>query len=175
MKRFFKILHEVATVGMMGTIAAVLVLLVSARGASAVEYAVVRHGIDLLVRWLLFPSLGLVIFTGLIALAIHPPFHNAGWAWIKALLGISVLEGTLGGIVGTAREAAVTSSQVAAGTADPSQLAPILRHEWGVLWVMLFLCLVNIVLAVWRPKLIRRSRPEAHAAPPVSEAPEETD
>jgi hypothetical protein len=93
MKGFFKILHEVATVGMMGTIAAVLVLLVSARGTAAAEYSVVRHSIDLLVRWLLFPSLGLVLFTGLIDMAIHPPFHNAGWAWINALLGVSVLEG----------------------------------------------------------------------------------
>lgn len=159
MKRFFKILHEIGTVGMMGAIAAVLILLLSARGSSALEYATVRRGIDHVVRWLLFPSLGLVLFTGFIAMAIHHPFHNAGWAWIKALLGVSVLEGTLGGIVGTARDAAAISAQVAAGTADPALLAPILRHEQGALWVMLFLCLVNIVLAVWRPKLLRRSRP----------------
>jgi membrane-associated protease RseP (regulator of RpoE activity) len=157
MKRFLKILHEIGTVGTMGAIAAVLILLVSARGSSAEQYAVVRLGIDHLARWLLLPSLGLVLFTGLVTMAVHRSFHNAGWAWIKALLGVSVLEGTLGGIIGTARDAAAVSSRVAAGTADSGLLAPILRQEWGALWVILFLSLVNIVLAVWRP----RKRPSA--------------
>lgn len=163
MRRFIKILHEVGTVGMMGAIAASLILLVSARGTTPAEYAAIRHGIDHLARWLLLPSLTLTLFSGLLAIALHHPFQDAGWVWIKALLGVSVLEGTLGGIVGPAREAAAVATKIAAGTADAAQLAPILRHEWGVLWVMLVLSLVNIVLAVWRPKLLRRQKP--HASP----------
>ncbi len=94
----------------------------------------------------------------MLAIAAHPPFHNAGWAWIKAALGVSVLEGTLGGIAGTAREAAIISAEVARGTAEPARMNGALRHEWGVLWLILLVSLVNIVLGVWRPKLRRGPR-----------------
>ena len=44
-----------------------------------------------------------------------------------------------------------------AGQADAmNQVAAALRTEWGALWLMLGLGLVNIVLAVWRPRLSRR-------------------
>ena len=58
MRRFIKILHEVGTVGVMGAIAAIIILIMSARGTSSIEYAAIRHGIDHVARWLLLPSLG---------------------------------------------------------------------------------------------------------------------
>ena len=158
MKRLMKFLHEVGTVGLMGAIAAHIILSIISADMPPEQLAVVRHGIWVISRWLLLPSLGLVLFTGLIAMAIHPPYHNAGWAWIKALLTALVLEGTLGGIQGPARDAAKLSAQVAQGdlSATPA-LEAVLRHERGGLWVIMFLSVVNIALAVWRPRLKRRA------------------
>jgi hypothetical protein len=54
-----------------------------------------------------------------------------------------------------ARRAAELSSAAAAGQADLAQLAQVVHSEWGGLWLLLSLSFVNVVLAVWRPKLYR--------------------
>jgi hypothetical protein len=73
------------------------------------------------------------------------------------LLGIVTFEGTLLTIVGTGRKAAEQATAAAAGQAEAMTLvAGLLRTEWGALWLMLALGLVNIVLAIWRPRLSRR-------------------
>jgi hypothetical protein len=153
MKRLLKFLHEVSTVGIMGALVAQLILSAYARGLAAHDQAVVRAGILLLSEWLLLPSLAVVLVSGVFAIAIHRPFHNAGWAWVKALLGVAMLEGTLGGVQGTAREAAAITKKIAEGHAEPGLLEPVLRHEAGGLWVVLALSVINIALAIWRPKL----------------------
>ncbi len=156
MRRVLKFLHEVGSAGMIGAVIAMLVLIAHGRGLAPREYASARQGLDLLARWLLLPSLALVLFSGVLAMAVTRAFHNAGWAWIKALLGVSMLEGTLGGIVGPAHDAAKLAEQAARGDGNPGALADVLRHERGVLWLIFVLSVVNIALAVWRPKLSRR-------------------
>ena len=39
--------------------------------------------------------MGIVVVSGLIALAATRSYINAAWAWVKALLGLSVCEATL--------------------------------------------------------------------------------
>jgi uncharacterized membrane protein len=151
-----KFLHQLGAVGSLGGFAACVVLVALAPRESLVEYAAWRAAIVAVGQWLLVPSLALVLVSGLLAIAIHRPYHDAGWAWVKALLGLVMFEGTLVTISGSARRAAELSALAAAGEGDPAKLAEVLRTEWGSLWLILALSIANIVLAVWRPKLRRR-------------------
>jgi divalent metal cation (Fe/Co/Zn/Cd) transporter len=123
------------------------------------DYAALRRGIVLINQWLLVPSLLIVLVSGLLAIAATEAYKNAGWAWVKALTGILMFEGTLLTVVSSGRQAAeITTAAAASGASAESsaRLAELLRTEWGGLWIMLGLCLANIVLAIWRPRLGRR-------------------
>lgn len=162
MKKLLRFLHEVGSIGVLGALAAHLVLLVTARGMSLVQYAAVRQGIHAISVWILLPSLALVLMTGFFAMALHAPFQNARWAWVKAATGVLMLEGTLGSVQGTARRAAELSQAAAAsGVIDEAAMADVLRHEWGGLWTITFFSLANVALAVWKPRLAARVRPIA--------------
>ena len=157
MKRMLKFLHEIGAVGVLGSFAACIVLIATSHTQSPVAYAATRQGIVAITRWLLVPSLAVVLLSGLLAIAAHEGYKNAGWAWVKALLGISMFEGTLLTVAASARQAADWSAQAAVGRGDPQQLAQALHTEWGGLWMLLALSVANIALAVWRPRLGRRS------------------
>jgi hypothetical protein len=159
--RVLKALHELGAVGVMGALAACLVLLVSAPQDSLEGYAAIRRGMDAIARWLLVPSLAVVLISGLLSIAANRVYMDAGWAWLKALLGIAMFEGTLLNIQATARKVMeLSQAAVASGQSDAAALAPLLRTEWLGLWTMLALSFVNLLLAVWRPRLRRRRAPE---------------
>jgi len=158
LKRLLKILHEIGAVGVMGSFAACLVLVIKSPTQPVVAYAAMLQAIATITQWLLLPSLVIVLLSGLLAIAATSAFHNAAWAWVKALLGLSVFGGTLVTINASARRAAELAAMTASGQGDAVQLAQTMRPEWGGLWLMLALSLVNIVLAVWRPRLYRVSR-----------------
>jgi hypothetical protein len=154
-QRLLKFLHEIGAVGVLGSFAACIVLIVTAPKHSLVEYAAQRRAIAAITQWLLIPSLALVLISGLLAIAATEAYKNAGWAWVKALLGVSMFEGTLLTVGASARHAAELSAAAVAGHADAAELAQMLRTEWGGLWLMSVLAIANIILAVWRPKLYR--------------------
>jgi hypothetical protein len=153
-----KLFHEIGAVGVMGSFAASIVLLLTAPKESLIAYAAVQEGIAAIAKWLLVPSLALVLVSGMLAIAATEAYKNAAWPWVKALLGISVFEGTLLTVGANARHAAELSAQAAVGQGDAAQLAQVLHTEWGGLWILMGVSLVNIVLAVWRPRLVRPVR-----------------
>jgi hypothetical protein len=157
LQRLIKILHEIGAAGVIGCFASCLVLIATAPTQSPMAYAAVRQGIAAIMRWLLVPSLAAVLISGLLAIAANRAYANAGWAWVKALLGITMFEGTLLTVGASARRAADLAAAAAAGQADPVELAQMAHGEWSTLWLLLALTLVNVVLAVWRPRFGRRS------------------
>ena len=161
MKRTLKLLHTLAAMGMGGAIAASIALLLRAPPMDDVAaYLALRHHLATIAGVVLLPSAALTLVSGLLSIAVHRPFHNAGWAWFKALTGVLVFEGTLGGIDSPAQRALVLLANPA--VVDRATLAELLRHEWGALWIILFLSAVNVVFGIWRPKF-RRGRAAAPA------------
>jgi len=157
LRKFLKTLHEIGAIGVLGSFAACLVLVATAPKQPLVAYAAVRQSIAAITQWLLVPSLAVVLISGLLAIAANRAYVDAGWAWVKALLGISMFEGTLLTVGAGARHAAELSAAAASGQADPAQLAEVLHSEWSTLWLLLSLSIINILLAVWRPRLTRRT------------------
>ena len=152
-RRSLKALHEIAAFGSGGGLAACLVIGLTARIASPAEFAASREAIAAIARYVLLPSLAVVLVTGLLAIAATRAFHEAGWAWVKALLGLSVFEATLVTIGASSRQA-----ELAAAGADPGLLASLLHSERNTLLLLLGLTVANVVLAVWRPKLTVKIR-----------------
>jgi len=157
LKRVLKMLHEIGAIGVVGAYAACIVLTVKTSSHSLVAFAAIREGVAAIAQWLLMPSLAIVLISGLLSIAVTPAYHNAGWAWFKALLGISLFEGTLLTVIATARQAADLAAAAVSGQGDPAKLAEALHTQWGGLWIMLVLSLANIVLAVWRPRFGRQA------------------
>jgi hypothetical protein len=96
----------------------------------------------------------ITVVSGLISLAATQSFLGASWAWAKAALGLIVFQATLL-IGGSARQLAAIA---AAGLADPAVIDAVLRSERITLWVLIGISVVNVVLAVWRPRLTGKGR-----------------
>ena len=77
MKRFLKLMHEIGGIGMTGALAAHLILVLTAPDTSLAEYAAVRQSILAVSKYLLLPSLLVVLLSGLLAMAVHYPFCQA--------------------------------------------------------------------------------------------------
>ena len=145
-----KAVHDIASIGFGGGLAACLVINLTANRASASEFATARHLFAAIAQYALIPSMAIVVVSGLIAMAATRGYHDAGWAWVKAVLGISVFVGTVR-LVGSGGAQAELAAAV---VNDPSLLDAMLRSERNMLWVLIALCVVNVVLAVWRPRMM---------------------
>lgn len=147
-RRTLKALHEISAIGVGGGLAACLIINLMAAGAPSPEFAAARQAIAAIAKYLLVPSLAVVLVSGLLAIAATHAFHEAAWAWAKALLGLSVFEATLV-TVGASR----TQAGLVAASADPTLLGSLMHSERNTLWLLIALSVVNVLLAVWRPKV----------------------
>ena len=147
-------------VGLLGAMACLLVLLSAAPPTTALAgYAAVRGAMGAIATWVFLPSLGLSLIAGLLAIAVNRAFHDAGWAWIKLVSGVLLFEGGLQGVQGPMKDEAERSAAALAGHGDPATLAVSLGQSLGTeratLWVLLAVATANVVLGIWRPRLLR--------------------
>ena len=157
MRKATKILHTLASCGLIGALMGYIIILVAAPQDTAEAYANARAAIAALCNYLLLPSLAIALMSGLLSMVVHPPFQEMRWAWLKALLGLTMFEATLGIIGSKASSAAAISAKIAAGEAEQKALADAIAYEWGSLTAIMLLSVANVVVGVWRPRLWKTS------------------
>lgn len=148
-----KALHEIGSIGFGGALLACLVINLVADRAAAAEFAAARQLFAAIARYVLIPSMAVVVLSGLFALAATRGYMGAGWAWVKALLGLSLFEATLL-VVGSSTRHDELAAALAAG--DAAVVESLLRAERWTLVLLITLGVVNVLLAVFRPRLSSR-------------------
>jgi hypothetical protein len=143
-----KTVHDVASIAFGGALAACLVINLTTNVAAPGEFLAARQVFAAIAKYVLVPSMAVVVVSGLVALAATRGYRDAGWAWLKALLGLSVFEATLLVVGSAARH-----GELAAAATDPATLQALVRSERITLWLLIALSVANVVLAVWRPRL----------------------
>ncbi|MEM7765746.1 MAG: hypothetical protein AAF290_16900 [Pseudomonadota bacterium] len=162
LRRFLKFMHTVTGLGLLGGLAAYMIVLGTAPEISTLEqHAALRHSLRLVSTWLLMPSMLLVLVSGLLAMAITDAYKSALWVWAKALSGVLIIEATFAGIDAPAKRAAKAYAEAAAGTIDTQRVAELVHDEWMAWWIILALGVLNIAVGIWRPKFERRKKREA--------------
>jgi len=159
MRKTLKFMHTLGGIGLTGALLVQLLMLQNMPPVeSLLAYATARGQMGIVAQWVLFPSLALVLVSGLLSMAWTDAFHGAGWVWMKLALGVSVFEGTLIAVQGPARREAALAAQALAGEADVVLLGLTTQAEWRSTLVILFVAIANVVLAVWRPRFERRRK-----------------
>ncbi|MEM1417741.1 MAG: hypothetical protein AAGH15_22775 [Myxococcota bacterium] len=126
MKRLMKILHELGSYGLVG--AFLVQLLLVQRGGGAMEDAIVSE----VAKWIAFPSLLLVVISGLGAMIVRPTFWTKGWVWLKVLLTAPTLY-------------VVVATHPAFASLETAKMGPPLV-------LVLVASIVITFLSVWRPR-----------------------
>ncbi len=158
MRKTVKILHTLSACGLIGGLAAYMLLLLLAPQDTPAAYADMRVSIAAISDYILLPSLGIALVSGLLSMVVHQPYLNKRWAWFKAATGILMFKGVLTIVGAKADYAAGVAQQVASGEVAAEVLETALAYEWDALWTIMAVSVVNVVLGVWRPRLERRTQ-----------------
>ncbi len=154
MRRLLKFLHTLGATGMMGAMACLLAIVSLAPSpAGLAEQAAVLGAMAQIATWVFMPSLALTLIAGLLAIAVTPGYHDAGWVWVKAATGISMFEGGFAYVLGPVQGAARTSASALAGHLDPALVTKLPVAERNTLWILLVIAAANVALGVWRPRM----------------------
>jgi hypothetical protein len=156
MRQTVKFLHTLSSCGLIGALVAYMLVLWKAPQESVAQYADLREIISLIARYILVPSLGISLVSGLLSMMVHRPYQEKRWAWAKAFLGFAMFESTLAITQAKAIDAAELAAQIAKGenaAAAQKLLAEALHSEWNVLWAILAISAAQTALGIWRPKL----------------------
>ena len=149
-----KFLHTLGAIGLLGAMASLAAVMIDLPGhSSAAALVAVLGSIAQIATWVLMPSMALTLIAGLLAIAVNPAYHDAGWAWFKAATGILVFEGTLLYVIGPLQALAKSSALALASHLDPKIMASFFDSERNTIWLLSVVALVNVLLGIWRPRL----------------------
>ncbi len=151
MRKGLKFCHHLSSCGMAAGLIGYGFLLLKAPQDHPAQLADLRAMIALLSNWVLVPSLGLALVSGLLAIVVHRPFQDLRWVWVKALIGMTLFESTLAVIQSKANDGAVLAAQLAEGKGSREDLQMILASEWTALYAISALVVASIAIGVWRP------------------------
>lgn len=151
MRKALKFCHHLSSCGMAAGLIGYAFLLVKGPQGSPAELAHLRAMIAQLSNWVLVPSLGLALVSGLLAIVVHRPFQDLRWVWVKALIGMTLFESTLAVIQSKANDGAVIAAQLAEGKGSREDLQLILASEWTALYAISALVVASIAIGTWRP------------------------
>ena len=157
MRKTLKILHTLSACGLIGGIACQMILLGFAQQEAAAAYAETRQTVAAIADYVLLPSMAVALVSGLLSIAVHKPFQDKIWVWIKAASGILVFKGVLT-VVADATNLAALAAKAETAEASAALLSEAASREWGLLIVVLALAIANVVLGIWRPLQIWRKR-----------------
>jgi uncharacterized membrane protein len=153
MRKTLKFLHTMAAIGFCGAIAALIVMHLSLPDPAELDrFATLRVAMGAVAKWILLPSMGLVVVSGLFSMAATEAYLNAGWVWAKLISGVVILEGTLVYVQAPMERAARRAQAALAGELDATELGLTLAPEWGSFWVILAVGVANVALGIWRPR-----------------------
>jgi hypothetical protein len=146
-------------IGLMGAGASLIVLLSCVPPPTSLAgYALIYGAMAKVTTWIFYPSLGLTLIAGLLAIAVNPAYHNAGWVGAKLASGIFVFESSLVFVQGPIGAEAKRSADALAGLLDPGSITGSLYGpERNTLWLLLVVSTANVVLGIWRPRFTRKS------------------
>lgn len=158
MRKTIKFAHTMGGIGMLGAIAGLLATHATMPDpmTEPMLYLQQREVMAVLGRYLLLPAMGLTLVSGLASMAVVRAYQNAGWAWIKLGTGILMFEGTLLGIEGPIQREARVARQIIEANADLARLGTELGAEYASLWALGTVAVLNVVLAIYRPKFGNR-------------------
>jgi uncharacterized membrane protein len=156
MRRLMKFLHTMGAIGLMGSMACLVVLIAyTSERPPGSSGALLRAAMGSIATWIFLPSLALTLVAGLLAIAVNRAFHNAGWAWVKLATGVLTFEWGFTAVLGPMQEQGELGTRALAGDVDVASLAGSMTAERNSLLILLAVATVNVVLGVWRPKLTR--------------------
>lgn len=160
MRHALKFLHTLGAIGLLGAMGCLLAVLVLLADPSEdlLSYAAQREIMNAIASWVLLPSLGVTIVSGLFSMAVVKGYHNAGWAWMKLATGVVMFEGTLLAVQGPIEAEALRVQSVFGDGLRVTELAGTVSAEWKSLWVLAAVAVANVALGIWRPRFGKSSR-----------------
>lgn len=167
MRRLLKFCHHLSSCGMAAGLIGYAFLLLKAPQETSTQVAELRMMISQLANYVLVPSLGLALVSGLLAIVVHRPFQEHRWVWVKALIGLTLFESTLAVVQSKANDGALIAAQLADGKGTREDLQTIIASEWTALYAITALVIASIALGTWRPAL-RFAAAKSHVQAPAS-------
>lgn len=144
--KLLKTLHLIALAGFLGSVLTFIAIGLAADSASHAFVTTSRDLVLFCTRQLTFPSLTLLILTGL-AMAWYNKPYKPRWIWTKVLLATAMLANTFLLI-----EPAISDSRHALSTLDNAAYDNAITREGIYGGINLLLCVVLVLLGLARHK-----------------------